>query len=93
VPAGVQDRNPVILIKEIIQRVIEAENIQKNEKEEVLALSLAKSAAIRPGKILTIEEMESIVASLFSLENNNLTPDGKVIMSILTDDELSKRFK
>ena len=93
VPAGVRDCNPAMLIKEIIQRVIEAEGSQKKEKVEILALSLAKSAAIRPGKSLTIEEMESIAASIFSLASNNLTPDGKVIMSVLTDDELSKRFK
>jgi DNA mismatch repair protein MutL len=93
VPAGVHDCNPAMLIKEIIRQVIETEGIQQQEKVELLALSLAKSAAIRPGKPLTIEEMEAIAASLFSLEANNITPDGKVIMTILTDDELSKRFK
>ena len=75
VPAGVRDCNPAMLIKEIVRQVIEVEGIQKKEKVELLALSLAKSAAIRPGKSLTIEEMESITASLFSLESNNLTPD------------------
>ena len=92
-PAGVRDCNPVVLLKGIIHSVIEAEKSQKKENAELLALSLAKSAAIRPGKSLTVEEMETIVASLFSLESNNLTPDGKVIMTVLTDDELSKRFK
>ena len=91
-PAGVQNRNPALLIKEILQGVIESENMQKKEKAAILALSLAKSAAIRPGKSLSIEEMEAIAASLFSLEANNLTPDGKTIMSVLTDDELNKRF-
>ena len=92
-PAGVRDSNPATLIKEIIQRVIESEGIQKKEKVELLALSLAKSAAIRTGKPLSSEEMESITASLFSLESNNLTPDGKSIMSVITDDELNKRFR
>jgi len=92
-PSGVRDRNPVILLKEIVYSVIEAEKSQQREKAELLALSLAKSAAIRPGKSLSVEEAEAIVASLFSLESNNLTPDGKTIMLVLTDDELSKRFK
>ena len=92
-PAGVHDRNPVMLLKDIIHSVIEAGNSQKKENAELLALSLAKSAAIRPGKSLSVEEMEAIVASLFSFEANNLTPDGKAIMSVLSDDELNKRFK
>jgi DNA mismatch repair protein MutL len=92
-PAGVRDCNPAMLLKEIIHSVIEPEHSQKKENAALLAISLAKSAAIQPGKSLTVEEMEAIVASLFSLEANNLTPDGKTIMSVLTDDELSKRFK
>ena len=93
VPAGIRDSNPAVLIKEIIQQVIEVEGILKKEKVELLALSLAKASAIRPGKSLTIEEMESLTASLFSLESNNLSPDGKSIMSVITDDELNKRFR
>ncbi|MDR2231872.1 MAG: DNA mismatch repair endonuclease MutL [Tannerella sp.] len=92
-PAGVREGNPALLLKEIVRQVMESESVQKKEKTGLLALSLAKSAAIRPGKSLTLEEMEAIVAALFSMEANNLTPDGKVIMSVITDDELVKRFK
>jgi len=63
-----------------------------SKQVEILALSLAESAAIRVGKSLSIEEMESITAALFSLESNNLTPDGKPIMSLITDNEINKRF-
>ena len=93
VPAGIHDRNPTGLIKDVIANMIDSENTQPTKKAELLALSFAKSAAIRTGKVLSVEEMEAIVASLFSMEVNNLTPDGKIIMSIWTDDELSKRFK
>ncbi|MDR1331752.1 MAG: DNA mismatch repair endonuclease MutL [Tannerella sp.] len=92
-PAGIQDCNPAILLKEIIGDVMEHGVADDGRKAEVLALSLARAAAIRHDRTLTVEEMESIVAALFSLEANNLTPDGKVIMSVLTDDELAKRFK
>lgn len=92
-PAGVQDRNPVELIKELVNSAVDHDGKLEEGITEKLALSLAKAAAIRPGKKLTVEEMESIVAALFSSESNNLTPDGKIIMFVLTDDELSKRFK
>jgi len=93
VPAGIHDRNPARLIKDVIGNMMDSENALPTKKAEMLAFSLAKSAAIRTGKVLSVEEMEAIVASLFSMEANNLTPDGKTIMSIWTDDELSKRFK
>lgn len=92
-PAGVQDRNPVELIKELVNSAVDHDGKLEDGITEKLTLSLAKAAAIRPGKKLTVEEMESIVAALFSSESNNLTPDGKIIMFVLTDDELGKRFK
>ncbi|MDR2919571.1 MAG: DNA mismatch repair endonuclease MutL [Tannerella sp.] len=92
-PVGVYDRNPVELIKELVNSAADHDGKLENEIAEKLALSLAKAAAIRPGKKLTIEEMEAIAAALFSSQSNNLTPDGKTIMFVLTDDELGKRFK
>ena len=38
------------------------------------------------------EEMDHLLASLFLCSNMNLTPDGKTILSMLTDDELENRF-
>jgi DNA mismatch repair protein MutL len=92
-PAGVEDRNPAVLIKELVSDALELGGTMGGQLMETLVLSLAKAAAIRPGKTLSVEEMESIVAALFSLEANGLTPDGKRIMSVLTDEELSRRFK
>ncbi|MDR1408565.1 MAG: DNA mismatch repair endonuclease MutL [Tannerella sp.] len=92
-PAGVQDCHPAALLKEIIGDIMERGAGGNDRKAEMLALSLAKTAAIKNGKTLTVEEMESIVAALFSLGANSVTPDGKTVMSILTDDELAKRFR
>ncbi|MDR1102633.1 MAG: DNA mismatch repair endonuclease MutL [Tannerella sp.] len=92
-PAGVQERNPSTLLRELLNNAMEAGGAVGERATETLALSLAKAAAIHPGKTLTLEEMESMVGALFSSEANRLTPDGKPIMSLLTDDELAKRFK
>ncbi|MDR1600847.1 MAG: DNA mismatch repair endonuclease MutL [Tannerella sp.] len=92
-PAGVQDCNPAGLLKEIVGDIMEHGIAGNGRRAETLALSLAKTAAIRHGKTLTAEEMEAIAAALFSMEANNLTPDGKTIMTVLTDDELARRFR
>ena len=92
-PAGIENLDPVNLVKDIVDRVIET-GCEVHEKIcEAIALSLAKAAAIRPGKSLSSEEMDHLIASLFSCPDSNLTPDGKTIISMLTDEELERRFK
>ena len=92
-PAGVENLDPVSLIRNMVDRAIETGCEVHEEICDSLALSLAKAAAIRPGKILSVEEMDDLLASLFSCQESNLTPDGKTIVSKLTDEELDKRFR
>lgn len=92
-PAGVENLDTVALIREMVDRAIETGCEVHEEICESLALSLAKAAAIRPGKILSSEEMDHLLATLFSCSESNLTPDGKTIISMLTDEELEKRFR
>ncbi|MDR3268732.1 MAG: DNA mismatch repair endonuclease MutL [Tannerella sp.] len=93
VPVGLTDCHPEALLRELIHNAIELGGTMSEQLVENLALTLAKAAAIRPGKTLTVEEMESIAAALFSSAASQLTPDGKRIMFVLTDEELNKRFK
>ncbi|MDR1455008.1 MAG: DNA mismatch repair endonuclease MutL [Tannerella sp.] len=93
VPAGVPDRAPSTLLRELLDNALQAGDATGERAAETLALALARAAAIPPGKILTLEEMELIVGALFSSQASRLTPDGKPILSVLTDDELAKRFK
>lgn len=92
-PSGVESLNPVSLVKNIVNRAIETGCEVREEIWETLALSLAKAAAIPYGKMLSTEEMNHLIASLFVSSSSNYTPDGKMVVSIVTDDELEKRFK
>lgn len=92
-PAGIENLDTVALVRNMVDRAIETGCEVHEEICQSLALSLAKAAAIRPGKILSVEEMDNLLASLFSCPDSNLTPDGKTIISLLTDDELEKRFR
>ena len=92
-PAGLENVDQVVLIKDIVARAIETGCEVHEEICEAIALSLARAAAIRPGKVLSADEMDHLIATLFSCPDSNLTPDGKTIISMLTDDELEKRFK
>lgn len=92
-PAGVENQNPVLLLKEMVGHAIETGCEVHEEICHTLALSLAKATAIRPGKPLSPEEREHLIAAVFSSSDSHLTPDGKTILSLLTEDELEKRFK
>lgn len=92
-PAGIENLDTMALVRNMVDRAIETGCEVHEEICQSLALSLAKAAAIRPGKILSVEEMDNLLASLFSCPDSNLTPDGKTIISLLTDDELEKRFR
>lgn len=92
-PAGLENVDQVVLIKDIVNRAIETGCEVHEEICEAIALSLAKAAAIRPGKTLSADEMDHLIATLFSCPDSNLTPDGKTIISLLTDEELEKRFR
>lgn len=92
-PAGVENLDAVALVRDMVARAIETGCEVHEEICDSLALSLAKAAAIRPGKVLSSEEMDHLLASLFSSPDSNLTPDGKTIISMLTDEELERRFR
>ena len=92
-PSGVENLDPVALVKDAVSRAIDTGCQVHEEICDALALSLAKAVAIRPGQSLSSEEMDNLIASLFSSSSSSYTPDGKVILSKLTDDELDKRFK
>lgn len=92
-PAGLENLDMVALIRDMVDRAIDTGCEVHEEICNSLALSLAKAAAIHPGKTLSAEEMDHIIASLFSCQDSNLTPDGKTIISMLMDDEIEKRFK
>lgn len=92
-PSGLESLSPVALVKDIVNRAIETGCEVHEEICDAIALSLARAAAIRPGKPLSVEEMDNLIATLFSCSSSNLTPDGKTILSMLTDDELERRFK
>ncbi len=92
-PAEVENMDSVKLIKEIVEKAAEHNSTIKEEIDEFLAYSLARATAIPYGKRLSFEEMDDIIAKLFSCADHNLTPAGKSIISILSEDELNKRFR
>ncbi len=60
---------------------------------EKVAASMAAASAIQYGKILSQDEMEVLFDSLFACSAPNYSPRGKPVISILTIEDIDKRFK
>lgn len=91
-PAVLGDVNPVDTLLRIIEDETDGGDRPADSLRQRLALSMASAAAVRPGKQLSDEEMDHLIASLFSLKTPNYTPDGRLIVSIITIDELASRL-
>ena len=91
-PAQLTNQSALPVLQHILQQVRERGADTQTEWREQIALSLAESAAIPYGKQFTVEEMRDLVRKLMALPSFRRTPDGKTILSHLTDDEINKRF-
>ena len=87
-----QQSSPQPILQQILAQVRERGANTRDEWREQIALSLAETAAIPTGRCLTTEEMQDIVRRLFRLPSYLRTPDGKTILTRLTDDEIRQRF-
>lgn len=92
VPSELKNIDIVVTIQEIMDKIIETDCKIKEEMREYIALTLAWKKAINYGKIFTEEEIHKFIADLFSSTSPNYTPDGKLIIFILSEKELIKQF-
>ncbi len=93
VPSGIDGLNPAVLVQNMVHTAVEKGCKVKTEVQGILALSLAKAAAIVPGQVLSNEEMNHLVDELLTSLTPNYTPDGKTVLTLLNDDDLDKLFK
>ena len=93
IPAGIEGLNPVELVRSMLHTAMEKGNDVKEEVQSILALTLSRAAAIVYGQVLSNEEMVNLVDNLFACVAPNYTPDGKVVLSTIKEEEIEKLFK
>jgi len=94
VPAQLKNTSGILpLLSDMLERVKNATGDALSVIHEQIALSLAETAAIQTGQTMSKEEMSDLVNQLFACSMHNHTPDGKLIMTIWTQEEIQNRFK
>ncbi|GHV28791.1 hypothetical protein FACS1894176_11440 [Bacteroidia bacterium] len=93
IPAGLENVSIIETLQNMVDKVLETGCEVQEEVVEALTLALVQKAAIPYGKTMPELESSGLIAKLFASTSPNYTPDGKLIISILPEEELSKRFK
>lgn len=93
IPTGIEGLDVPTLIQDMLRTATEKSGKVKEEVQHTLALTMAKSAAIVVGQVLSNEEMQNLVEQLLTTSTPNYTPDGNPVLYVLKDDDIGKFFK
>lgn len=92
IPSAINDTNPSELISKMIDTIESSGENLETELLSKIALSMARSSAIKPGQSLTNAEIEQLIGDLFKLPTPNHTPDGKTIIASIPIADITKLF-
>lgn len=91
-PSGIEGLAPQTLLRNIVDSVREDGRLDMAAHRHRIALSLSKAAAIVEGQVLSQGEMDGLVSDLLRSTNPNFTPDGKTIIAMLKQENISRMF-
>lgn len=92
VPSLPGNFNPIESLSRIVSDIAETGELPESAMLQPAALSLARSAAIRPDNTMNHDETDALVASLFSCADPSYTPDGLKIIHALSYNEIQRLF-
>ena len=92
IPEGIAGLSPTRLVTDILSSAMDKGSMPRAEIHRSMALTMARSAALVVGEVLSLAEMITLVDDLFATELPAYTPDGKKTYVIIEDAELDKLF-
>lgn len=93
VPALLTEEPQILAVLYAMLASVQEKNVRiHTELYESLAYEVAKSSAKNRQSTMAMAEMNQLIDSLFACQNPNRSPDGKTIITIMSDDELERRF-
>lgn len=92
-PAEAADEDPQRLLEQLLEQLQSQRGGLRNERHHVLAAGMARSTAIRHGRMLSTTEMHDLIDRLFACSMPQRTPGGKPTLITYGLDELTDRFE
>ena len=91
-PVDTGHADPARMIESLLAEYKSTGAAFRETPREKIARNLARSSAIHYGKSLNREEMQEMIDKLFACEMPNYSPGGKNIITIISNDDIEKRF-
>jgi DNA mismatch repair protein MutL len=92
-PADSSSSDPLELLEILLEDYKSTQADPSTGAKEKIASGMACASAIQYGKVLSQGEMENLFDTLFACQAPNYSPKGKPVISILTLEDIDKRFK
>jgi len=92
-PAEAAEEDPTRLLEALLEQLKHERGTLRNERHAILARGMARSMAIRPGRVLATPEMHDLIDRLFACEMPYHTPGGKPTLITYGLDDLNERFE
>jgi DNA mismatch repair protein MutL len=93
IPADLPESNIKQILEGLLENYKQSKSATGQNKNNILAKALAKNMSIKRGKILQQEEMMSLIDQLFTCHLPYASVEGKTTMTIISLDEMEKKFK
>lgn len=91
-PSVLGNKNAEEALRAILARAADLTGDVREQMQQSIALTLAQNAAIAMGKTMSEQEMQGLLKQLFALPSYRITPDGKTVVELLTNEEIARRF-
>jgi DNA mismatch repair protein MutL len=92
-PAGSDSSDPLEMLEILLEDYKTTQADPATGAKEKIASAMAGASAIPYGKILNHNEMENLFDTLFACQSPNYSPKGKPVISIISLEDIDKRFK
>jgi DNA mismatch repair protein MutL len=92
-PADSDTSDPVVMLEILLEDFKTTQADPATSAKEKVASGMAGATAIQYGKVLGQSEMEDLFDALFACQSPNYSPKGKPVISIITLEDIDKRFK
>jgi DNA mismatch repair protein MutL len=92
-PADTDSSDPLEMLEILFEDYKNTQTDPSTSAKEKVAAGMACASAIQYGKVLNQGEMEDLFDTLFACQAPNYSPKGKPVISIITLEDIDKRFK
>ncbi|MFH0867339.1 MAG: DNA mismatch repair protein MutL, partial [Bacteroidota bacterium] len=93
IPADMPDCNPKQILENLLEQFKNSGNVSSDERNILIAKSLARSMSVKHGKILQTEEIQDLIDQLFACSSPDKSPDGRPTFDIISLAEIEKKFR